>query len=233
MLPEVPCHITQRGVDRRETFSGDDDRKTYLRLLRENLDDAGVSILGWCLMTNHVHVVAVPARKESLSVLFRRVHGRYAQYYNARWGRTGHLWQNRFFGCELGPGHLWAALAYVERNPARAGMVEEATEYAWSSAAAHVTGEDRFGVLDMEWWRRECVGRPEWSEVLKQDDEEAAAALRRCTYAGRPFGEQDFVNSVGEQFGRTWTRGRPKKRAASAGAGKATSDTSDQFKLFG
>lgn len=126
MLPGVPCHITQRGVDRRESFSCDADRFTYLGLLRQNLSDAQVKVLGWCLMTNHVHLIAEPAREDSLSVLLRRVHGRYAQYYNARSGRTGHLWQNRFFACVLGPEHLWAALAYVERNPVRAGMVERA-----------------------------------------------------------------------------------------------------------
>jgi putative transposase len=120
VLPEVPCHITQRGVDRRKTFSVDEARHTYLRLLRENLADAEVSLLAWCLMTNHPHLVAVPSREDSLSVLLRRVHGRYAQNYNARCGRTGHLWQNRFFACVLGPSHLWAALAYVERNPVKA-----------------------------------------------------------------------------------------------------------------
>jgi len=64
----------------------------------------------------------MPEREDSLSVLLRRVHGRYAQYYNARYGRTGHLWQNRYFACALGPGHLWAALEYVDRNPVRAGV---------------------------------------------------------------------------------------------------------------
>lgn len=103
LLPEVACHVTQRGVDRRETFSADDDRHTYLRLLRDNLAEAQVNLVAWCLMTNHVHLVALPAGEESLSILFRRVHGRYAQYYNARWSRTGHLWQNRFFACALDP----------------------------------------------------------------------------------------------------------------------------------
>lgn len=67
-------------------------------LLRENLSDAAVRILGYCLMTNHVHLVAVPGREDSLSILMRRLHGRYAQYYNAHSGRSGHLWQNWFFG---------------------------------------------------------------------------------------------------------------------------------------
>jgi|SRR6267142_4351099 len=79
VLPDVACHITQRGVDRRETFSTDTDRFTYLRLVRENLNPAGVKLLGWCLMTNHIHLVAIPAREDSLSILMRRVHGRYAR----------------------------------------------------------------------------------------------------------------------------------------------------------
>ena len=66
MLPGVACHITQRGVDQGETFSCDEDRQTYLRLLRQNLGDAGVSLLGWCLMTTHVHLIGLPAREESL-----------------------------------------------------------------------------------------------------------------------------------------------------------------------
>ncbi len=107
VLPGMPCHITQRGVDRRETFSSDQDRTTYLRLLQANLQDAQASLLGWCLMTNHVHLIAVPEPEDSLAVLLRRVHGRYAQYYNARSGRTGHLWQNRFFACLLERNHLW------------------------------------------------------------------------------------------------------------------------------
>lgn len=71
VLPELPCNITQRGVDRRAVFSTDQDRTTYLRLVQENLGDAGVRILGYCLMTNHVHLIAVPERENSLSILFR------------------------------------------------------------------------------------------------------------------------------------------------------------------
>jgi putative transposase len=97
----VACHITQRGVDRRETFSSGEDRHTYLGLLRQNLEDTNVRIPAYCLMSNHVHLIAVPGRPDSMRVLTRRVHGPCAQYYNAHVGRTGHLWQNRFFGCML------------------------------------------------------------------------------------------------------------------------------------
>ena len=75
-------------------------------------------------MTNRVHLILTPVREDSLSVLLRRAHGRYAQCFNARRGRCGHLWQNRYFACPLGPSHLWTALAYVDNNPTRAGLVK-------------------------------------------------------------------------------------------------------------
>ena len=228
ILPALPCHVTQRGVNRCETFSSDQDRSAYLRLLRENLDDAQVRLLGWCVMTNHVHLIAVPVREDSLSVLLRRVHGRYAQYYNTRSGRTGHLWQNRFFACVLGEDHLWTALTYVDRNPLRAGMVLQAADYRWSSAAAHLSGVDSSGLLDVSWWRRQ--GRSEdWAGELGTEDLEATAALRSCTYAGRPYGSERLVKEMAQHFGRCWTRGRPKKEA---GPAVAACELPDQFALF-
>jgi len=217
LLPGVACHVTQRGVDRRETFSADADRETYLSLLRQNREDAGVGLLAWCLMTNHIHLIAIPEREDSLAVLLRRVHGRYAQYYNARYGRSGHLWQNRYFACSLGPGHLWAALAYVEMNPVRAGLVKRAVDYAWSSAAERLGRPSMGGLVDTDWWRRECDGE-DWEQALGGSDGEdsASASLRRCTYAGRPFGDDEFVQAVSERFGRHWVRGRPRKEPAAA-----------------
>jgi len=230
LLPEVPCHITQRGVDHREVFSADLDRTTYLRLVLENLNDAGVRILGYCLMSNHVHLIALPAREESLSILFRRVHGRYAQYYNARVGRSGHLWQNRFFACMLGPSHLWSALAYVERNPC---MVEHAADYPWSSAKAHLECADSSGLLDMVWWRQQAPRN--WNDFLKNQEAKMLDNLRACTYAGRPFAEESFVAEMAERFGRFWIRGRPRKDGSSkqrdAESSSADSD-STQFPLF-
>ena len=184
-------------------------------------------------MSNHVHLIAVPAREDSLSILARRVHGRYAQYYNARSGRSGHLWQNRFFGCMLGPTHLWSALAYVERNPVRAGMVEQAAEYPWSSAAAHLGGADPSGILDMVWWKSEAPAN--WGEALKNQEAEQESTLRSCTYAGKPFAEDTFVTAMAEKFERFWNRGRPRKNKGSK-PDKADSNAADfasrQFPLF-
>jgi putative transposase len=119
--------------------------------LEEHGAEAGLRMLAYCLMPNHVHLVVVPERMDSLGVVFRRVHGRYAQYLNVRRGRSGHLWQNRFFSCALDGNHLSVALRYVERNPVRAGLVAEAESYTWSSARAHLTGK-RNALLDWQFW---------------------------------------------------------------------------------
>ena len=228
IIAGLPCHITQRGVDRCTTFSSNLDRATYLHLLRQNLPDAQVRVLGWCLMSNHVHLVAVPEREDSLSILLRRVHGRYAQYYNARADRTGHLWQNRFFACVLGEEHLWRALAYVDQNPVRAGIVADAAEYPWSSAAAHVTGVDPSGLLDNQWWRQQTRSQ-NWKQELTVDNPDAVAQLRRCTYSGRPFASDDLLQQIAERFGRSWTRGRPKTAPVPAASG---AESANPFGLF-
>ena len=101
----------------------DEDRAVYLKLLRENIEAYNVSLLGYCLMSNHVHLIAVPTLPDGLALACRNAHGRYAAYWNAIHGASGHAWQGRFYSCPLDEVHLWAALRYTELNPARAGMV--------------------------------------------------------------------------------------------------------------
>ena len=206
-MPGQAYHITQRGTNRQRVFFTDTDRSTYLRLMSQNLTDAGVRVLAWCLMTNHVHFVAVPEQSDSLAVLWRRVHGRFAQMMNARLSRSGHLWQNRYYSCALSPTHLRRALAYVERNPVRAALAGRPEEYKWSSAAAHLgLVKDRYSLLDKEFWR-EQGGAEGWTELLATPEEALELRLlRRCTYAGRPYGESEYVAEFEAAFGRAWRK---------------------------
>jgi len=216
VLPGLAYHVTQRGTDHQRVFFTAADRRTYLGLLKENLEDCEVRVWAYCLMTNHVHLVVVPEREDSLAVLFRRVHGRYAQYVNARRRRSGHLWQNRFFSCPLSASHQWKALAYVERNPVRAGMVDNAADYRWSSAAAHLTGRDGTGLIDWGIWR-EQGGAESWAELVASPEElSELQLLRRCTYAGRPFGEECFTQEIETKLQRKWRRWGFEKRAMTA-----------------
>ncbi len=110
-------------------------------------------MLGYCLMPNHVHLVALPHTADALAKAVGRTHFLYSQYINRLHGRSGHLWQGRFFSCALDETHCWAALCYVERNPVRARLAKRAWEYPWSSAEAHCTGTDQNGLLDLKEWR--------------------------------------------------------------------------------
>ena len=189
---------------------------TYLRLLKKQLEETGVRVLGWCLMTNHVHWVVVPEREDSLSVLFRRVHGKYAQYLNARLIRTGHLWQNRFYSCPVAAHREETVLRYIEWNPVRAGMTQRPEQHVWSSAIDHLNGpgSERVPLLDWTYWQAQG-GAEEWRRRLEVvEDIRDVHSLRRATYSGAPFGSEEFVARIEERFGRVWRpQGRPRKGA--------------------
>jgi putative transposase len=159
----VPYHITQRGNNRQEVFLDEQDYLTYLRLLAHYARARGLEILGYCLMSNHVHLIAVPTLETSLAQAVGHANLRYAQIANERYERSGHLWQSRHYACPLDRAHLVAAMRYVERNPVRAGLAEEPWEYPWSSAAAHVGGTDQYALLAFDGWRRE------WSPAAWRD----------------------------------------------------------------
>ena len=212
----VPHHVTQRGNSRRQVFETDSDRLVYLQLLRLNCQAHELSVLGFCLMTNHVHLVVTPNRAESMALAMRHTHGRYASYLNARLGTSGHVWQGRFYSCPLDASHLWAALRYTELNPVRAGMVAEPTLYRWSSAAAHCGRTERKLPLDLsqEPWN-ECRSPYVWLEFLNASESDRdIAALRENTHTGRPLGSQEFVASLERSLQRSLSPGkggRPRK----------------------
>ncbi len=217
ILPGLPYHVTQRGTNRQKAFFSAAHRKTYLSLIARHREDAGVRVLAYCLMSNHVHWVVVPERADSLAVLFRRVHGAYAQAVNAGLGRSGHLWQNRFYSCPLSERHLWIALRYVEANPVRAGLVGNAAAFRWSSAAVHLgNGRDGANVLDGAFWHR-SGGSETWRQMHGAGEPaDQVHLLRRCTYAGRPFGDEEFVARMEDHFRRKWRRWSFEQTASSA-----------------
>src|SRR5690349_4761542 len=92
VIVDVAHHVTQRGNARQVILSSDADRVTYLELLREYSQLYDLSLLGYCLMSNHVHLIVVPHNAEALSRSLKQAHGRYAAYWNARQSSTGHVW---------------------------------------------------------------------------------------------------------------------------------------------
>jgi putative transposase len=218
----VPHHVTQRGNNRQQIFFTDLDRRFYLMLLRHHGERHGFRILGWCLMTNHVHIVGIPEHEESLARALGRAHNAYTIYLNRRKMRSGHLWQNRFFSAPLDRDHLHTALRYVDLNPVRAGLVAQAVEYLWSSAEAHVNGRDEWSLLDRETWRRIST-RNDWADALRDRVMEAdeMARLRKATKTGRPLGSETFVGKLEARLRRTLKRRKtgPSRRIRATAAG--------------
>jgi putative transposase len=154
-------------------------------------------------MDNHVHLVAIPERESSLADGIGQLHHDFARWQNIQCGRNGHLWQNRFFSCPVEQDRIWHVLSYVELNPVRARVVEHAWEWEWSSAQAHVTGCDRSGLLDMNFWRM-AFSKVEWKEYLEEmtAQESIQAQVRRAVAKGYLLGSDATALRLEKELGR-------------------------------
>ncbi len=212
-MPGLPYHVTHRGNRRGEVFLSDLGRDAYLRRLARAGELHGLELWAYCLMTNHVHLVVRPAHRESLARTIGEVHGQYARSLHRRQGWDGHLWANRYYAAALGPDRLWAAVRYVERNPVRAGLVERAEEFPWSSARAHC-GLVTDAPLSPQ---RPFPGPiPDWRGWLAgEPDEVAEQAIRSSTARGLPTGSPVFVADLERRLGRFLSPrplGRPRRQ---------------------
>jgi putative transposase len=171
-------------------------------------------MLGYCLMSNHVHLVVVPARPDSLPLAMKRTHGRYAAYFNSTHASSGHVWQGRYYSCPLDEPHVWTALRYTELNPVRAGMVTRPEEYRWSSAAVHcMPSED--SLVSLTCWQAAWTPST-WRAYLDSASSDAdAEEIRRSTHTGRPPGSPEFVRELATALKRRLAPeigGRPRKQ---------------------
>lgn len=206
VIPGLPYHVTHRGNRRQQTFFEDGDFALYRDLLAEAARRSGTSVWSYCLMPNHVHLIAVPSEEDGLRRTFADAHRRYTGFINARHRWTGHLWQGRYGAVAMDEPHLAAAARYVALNPVRARLVERAERWEWSSARAHLAGEndelvevapvlERFG---------------DFATFLgSAEDQQATRALRRSETTGRPVGCSEWIEDIERRSGRALA---PKKR---------------------
>ncbi len=198
VIPGVPHHITQRGNRKQDVFFTVDDRLTYLNWLYDYSDKYNIETLAYCLMDNHVHLIAVPSDTDSLEMMLRSLHSRYAQKINRDHDWTGHLWQGRYFSSPLDESYLWAAIKYVETNPVRTGLVSHAADYMWSSARGHCgLSKDKLLSTRMQWTNM-FDSIADWAEWLAvgQENEEITTAIRTNTAKGMPSGTKEFLDKL-------------------------------------
>jgi putative transposase len=206
VVPGIPHHITQRGNRRQESFFNDGDYHEYISLMSASCDLHGVEIWAYCLMSNHVHLIAVPEKPESLRHAIGEAHRRYTRSINFRHDWRGHLWQERFASFPMNETYLLAAARYVELNPVRAHITTDPLSYPWSSARSHVLGQDDELVkvkplLDLI---------PDWQAFLKEGiEEKESQSIRRHERTGRPLGDESFINRIENAANRVLRKQKP------------------------
>lgn len=225
-LPGVPMHVIQRGVNRCTVFRDDRDRLYYRKLLRIRSAEEAVAIHAFVLMGNHVHLLLSAGHQGAISSMMRRVGQAYAQAFNQRHGRTGALWQGRFKSSLVETErYLLNVMRYIELNPVRAGIVERAENYRWSSVHKHLGFSSEpmltphliyLGLGKDPDDRAAC-----WRNWLSQGttaDELAmirSHAVQECVLGGG-----EFVDMVTKQMGRPAgyrPRGRPRAKTGTGG----------------
>ncbi len=206
VVPGCPHHLIQRGNRRQRVFFSEEDRAFYLILLKRQIEKFGIALWAFCLMTNHVHMVAVPRGKDGFARAIGEVHRKYTNVINTREDWKGYLWQGRFASYPLSDDRAFAAIRYVERNPVRAGLVARAEDFEWSSARAHVRKEPHplLSPCPLE------AKIPNWSAYLGQNDRpEDVNELLQHERTGRPVGGEDFIKRLEALTGRVLA---PRKR---------------------
>lgn len=210
-----PHQVTQRGNYEQTVFETDADFQLYLGWLRECATRYSVEIWAYCLMRNHVHFICVPHAEEALAHAFNNLHMRYAQYFHGKKGVTGHLWKGRFLSCMLDDRSVFEEVRFIENDPVRAGLVERAEDYPWSSARHHVLEAPDLVVMDGCFLRGEIR---DWRAYLaERGNDPILTRTWRNLKTGRPAGDEGFVRGLEEIMGRRLAalpRGRPRKNVA-------------------
>jgi len=204
-----PHHIIQRGNNKQAVFFDDHDRRFYLELLKKYSQECQSKVHAYCLMNNHVHILVTPQRNDSIAKTMQKLSLRFTQHINKKFKRTGRLWECRFYSSLVDrEEYLWSVCKYIERNPVRAKIVNNPTQYAWSSA-------NKIGKNDMFESIWDESQKMEYSEYLNRpENEEQVCLIRKNTHSGRPIGSAEFIERMSKILNidlSTRPKGRPKK----------------------
>jgi putative transposase len=162
-------HVVLRGINRQDIFYDDDDYLHFLETLDQMKSDDQFAVYGYCLMTNHIHLL-VRENTDTISRVMSRIGISYAWWYNQKYGRSGHVFQGRYGSeCVENDDYLLTVIRYIHNNPVKAGMVQEPEEYRWSSIHAYYgTSEYPYGLSEPAF----ALG------VINQDREKALQVFR-------------------------------------------------------
>ena len=215
LFPSSPHHIVPRGRSHEPIFWDDNDYLSFLRIMHTASREAGLQIWTYALMRNHVHMIAVPEDRESISRAMAKALPEYAESFRQRHQISEDLWHRRCHSVAVQTRYLWKAVRYVERNPVRAGIVRRAEDYRWSSAAYHCGLRDSDPLVSSVSPLKGSVG--DWSAWLAEPDQDPRFAyLRRKNRESQEEGKPEVIGFLERELDRRisgWEkrRGRGKK----------------------
>lgn len=216
----IPWHIIQRGNNRGACFYAEEDYRFYLETLRDQAQTQGCAIHAYVLMTNHVHLLLTPERKDSAASLMKHLGQRYVQYVNRTYRRSGTLWEGRFKSClAQNEAYVLTCYRYIELNPVRAGMVSAPADYRWSSYRTNGLGKADTLVRPHEQYiqlgntqdERLAAYRELFSAHLEPDQ---ISAIRQATNGNYALGDGRFqaeIERVLERRAAPGKSGRPRR----------------------
>jgi len=217
-LQGIAQHIVQRGNDRQACFADDADYLHYRQELGEAALKHGCALHAYVLMTNHVHLLVTPGEPEGVSKMMQAIGRRYVGCFNARYRRTGTLWEGRFKAALVDSDrYLLTCYRYIELNPVRAGMVAHTLDYRWSSHHCNAGGTDEARItahpcylaLGASPRERQLTYRALFNHAVSPEDTEA---LRAHTQQQRALGSERFrtqVEALTQRAAGLRPRGRP------------------------
>lgn len=134
-------HVMLRGINRQNIFEEAEDYGKMLRLLKDYQQVCGYSLYAYCLMSNHMHLLLQPGN-EPLEKIFRRLGASYVYWFNTKYGRSGHLFQDRYKSEPVkNDGYFLTVIRYIHMNPVKAGQCQKPADYAYSSFSDYFTSE--------------------------------------------------------------------------------------------
>jgi putative transposase len=216
MVPGAAYHLTHRCHDRAFLLKFATDRNRYRAILREELSSRGVSLLSYCVTSNHVHLLVADGTRDDVARLMQAVQGRFAEEYNRRRSRRGAFWSDRYHATMIGGReHLWACMRYIDLNMVRAGAVVHPRDWEWTAWHELAGDRKRYRLVDQDALldRFEGVQWPALRRQYAASIDEAVsqhAALRREALwtEAVAVGNREFVAGIETELEQVERRNR-------------------------
>lgn len=171
-------HVMIRGINRQDIFWNPADQARYLSILRVCKDISGFNIYAYCLMSNHVHLL-IKVGDEPLDLVMKRIGCRYVIWFNNKYARVGHLFQDRYRSENVeDERYFLTVLRYIIQNPMKAGLEKEPGNYPWSSYKAYAHGQE--DITDIDFATGLAGGRESMVQFLKAPNTDSALDISDC-----------------------------------------------------